>query len=385
MKYTQSSRERILCTIGHEEPDHIPLWSLWTADFLPSRWQDPTKRVPEVLELGLDDSLWLSPPWGKSLEVRTRCWMERPAGSRYPLLMKEYDTPKGTLRQVVKRTADWAHGDDIPIVSNMNVSRGVEFLVERRDDLPKLAYLFTELTASEIETFREEAEAWRRCADKHGVLLEGYTIGPGDCAIWLCGVTSLALKIMDAPDFVEELLALLLRWQLRRTELLLDVGVDTLVYQAWYEMPDFWSLEPYRCFLKPIIGCNVDMAHQAGVPVTYILTKGVMPLRFDFLDMGIDSLWGVDPVQDDADLATLKQDIGDRVCLWGGLNSFVTLGRGTPDEIRTAVTEAVHVLGPGGGFVLMPVDQIFDDTPWESVMVMIERWREIGAYPLAME
>lgn len=384
MKTSLSSRERILCTIAHEEPDHIPLWSLWTADYLPSRWQDPRKRVREVLELGLDDSVRLSPPWGRSSEVWTRCWMERPPGSRYPLLVKEHDTPKGTLRQVVRRTADWPHGDDILIFSDHNVSRSVEFPVKGREDLPKLAYLFPEPTAPEIEAFREEARTLKQFADGNGVLVEGGWISGGDGAVWLCGVTSLALQMTDDPGFVEELLDILLRWQLRRTELLLDVGVDTLVYRAWYEMPDFWSLWGYRRFLKPIIGRHIELAHQAGVPFTYILTKGVMPLRFDFLDLGIDSLWGVDPVQDKADLAVLKQDIGDQVCLWGGLNAAVTLGRGTLEEIRTAVTETVHVLGPGGGFVLMPVDQIFDDTPWESVMVMIERWREIGEYPLTL-
>lgn len=24
-----SSRERILCTLLHKEPDHVPLWNLW--------------------------------------------------------------------------------------------------------------------------------------------------------------------------------------------------------------------------------------------------------------------------------------------------------------------------------------------------------------------
>jgi len=48
------------------------------------------------------------------------------------------------------------------------------------------------------------------------------------------------------------------------------------------------------------------------------------------------------------------------------------------------VTEAIRLLGPGGGFVLLPVDQIFTDTPWENVEIMIERWQEIGAYPLAV-
>lgn len=78
----------------------------------------------------------------------------------------------------------------------------------------------------------------------------------------------------------------------------------------------------------------------------------------------------------------LKREIGDRVCLWGGINGAITIGHGTREDIREAVTRAVSILGPGGGFVLLAVDQVFDDAPWENVLVMIERWKEIGDYPL---
>jgi hypothetical protein len=59
------------------------------------------------------------------------------------------------------------------------------------------------------------------------------------------------------------------------------------------------------------------------------------------------------------------------------MNSFVTLGRGTEEEIRGAVREAVHVLAPGGGFVLFPVDQITPDIPRRSVEILIDEWRRL--------
>jgi hypothetical protein len=31
------------------------------------------------------------------------------------------------------------------------------------------------------------------------------------------------------------------------------------------------------------------------------------------------------------------------------------------------------------------VAQIFYDAPWQNVMVMVERWREIGDYPLNLD
>ena len=113
----------------------------------------------------------------------------------------------------------------------------------------------------------------------------------------------------------------------------------------------------------------------------YIITKGVAPLLDDFPGMGLNVLWGIDPVQDNVDLVEVKEKLGGKVCVWGGMNSTVTLGIGTAEEIRDAVTEALRVLAPGGGFVLAPIDQILPEIPWENFMIAYERWRAIADDP----
>lgn len=88
------------------------------------------------------------------------------------------------------------------------------------------------------------------------------------------------------------------------------------------------------------------------------------------------SLRYVDPVQDNADLAAVKAKFRGKLAVAGGINSGVTLARGAPQEIAAAVRAAVRTLGPGGGFILAPVDALFPDTPWSSVEAMIAAWRE---------
>jgi len=122
----------------------------------------------------------------------------------------------------------------------------------------------------------------------------------------------------------------------------------------------------------------VDLVHQADATFSYIMTKGIMPLLDDFLEIGIDVLWGPDPVQGEADLPILREKLKGRMCIWGGMNAILTLGEGTPEDARQAVDRAIETLAPGGGFVLFPVDQIVADTPWENVEAMLARWREIG-------
>ena len=112
------------------------------------------------------------------------------------------------------------------------------------------------------------------------------------------------------------------------------------------------------------------------------MTKGIMPLLEDFLEIGIDVLWGPDPVQGGADLPALREKVGGRICIWGGMNAILTLGEGAPADARRAVEEAIRTLAPGGGFVLFPVDQIVAGTPWENIEAMLGRWRELRAYPV---
>ena len=75
---------------------------------------------------------------------------------------------------------------------------------------------------------------------------------------------------------------------------------------------------------------------------------GWKPLLDVFLELGIDLLINVDP-QGKAELPRLKRETGERICFWGGVNSAITLGRGSRDEIRDAVIFAISTLAPGEG------------------------------------
>ncbi len=93
---------------------------------------------------------------------------------------------------------------------------------------------------------------------------------------------------------------------------------------------------------------------------------------------GIDALIGVDPVQGThTDMPRMKEALGGRVCLWGGVSGAVTVERGTDEEVRAAVRHAVETLGPTG-FILSPVDNITVDDPrtWHNVDVFIDEWRK---------
>ncbi|GAI40076.1 unnamed protein product, partial [marine sediment metagenome] len=115
---------------------------------------------------------------------------------------------------------------------------------------------------------------------------------------------------------------------------------------------------------------------QAGAKFGYIITSGVMPLLDDFLELGIDVLIGVDPVQGKGtDLKLLKEKLGGKICLWGGVNGFLTIEKGKEKEVQDAVEKSISILGPKG-FILSPVDNVTNNSKrtWNNVKTMIKTW-----------
>jgi hypothetical protein len=392
MTATLTSRERLLRTIHFEPTDRVPLllrfWSMGAEqDQIPFNWRDDVERVENTLALGLDDTLTLQPPLGyveeyvpEALErISSRVERLPPAGgSAEPLLKKVYETPAGPLQTVVRLADDWIDRADIALFDDLNISHLHEPLIKTADDLPRLRRLLGTPSAAQVEHFRERARTLRMQADRLGVVLDGGWTALGDTVVWLCGMQRILYGQMDEPEFLEQVLQVIADWELERVRLLLEEDVDVIVHMAWYESADFWTPANYRRLLQPLIQREIDLVHQAGKLYRYIITKSWKPHVNSFLEMGIDCLTGVDPVQDRIDLTAIKQTIGRNICLMGGMNSAVMLAHWSDEQIRAAVDQALAVLAPGGGFIGYPVDAVFDIQPWEKVEVLIKRWRELN-------
>ena len=382
MKTNMSSKERLLAAMALQEPDHVPLWCLWSHERDPFNRKDCLKRIEATLALGLDDTLWLYGPWRISSEVKITSWAESVPGEQYMLLHKRYETPAGDLEHVVRSSEYLTSADEIQVLGDLNISHGVKSLVEGPQDLDALRYLLGDPERRQLDKFRQQAREYRRFAQQKQVLLEGAYLSLGDAAAWLVRPQDLIYAEYDNPGFVEELLEVIWFWHLKQIGLLIDAGVDVILHRAWYEMPDFWGVEGYRNFLKPLLREEAAIVKQAGMKFSYIMTKGIMPLLDDFLEIDIDLLWGLDPVQGGAKLSIVAEKFKPRAAVLGGMNGNLTMTEGTPEEVGRAVEEAIRILGPGGGFILSPVDKIEAWTPWTNIEAMLASWRALASYPL---
>ena len=399
-----SSRQRLLAAINNEQPDHLPLaFMIFSAlnERLNQqrRGGDRAAAIEAQIELGLDTVVDLTSfapqvdeighsdapgfPARFAAGVETREWAETPADRRYPVLHKEYVTPSGTLSVAVDQTDDWPYGSaatgdfHVPFMDDFLAPRCSQYLVETRSDLVPLRHLLVPPTKEDLKICHQAWDAGRKLAQKHDLLLAGGWGVSGDALAWFCGLQNAVMMAIDEPTFLEELLGIIDAWNRPRMQAFLDYGVDLFIHRAWYEGTDFWSPALYRQFFFPILRQEVRMAHQAGAKYGYILTSGSMPLHDMLIDLGIDVLIGPDPVQGKGtDLKRMGQQLRGKICTWGSVNGFITVERGTKEDIDIAVREAIEALGPEG-FILSPVDNVCDPSAevWENVLALIESWK----------
>jgi hypothetical protein len=395
LRYEMSSRERLLCSINFEEPDHIPLLlKFFNRSYLfdkAKKWGSQTEKADEIIKFGLDDTVNIlcKDPLRLNEDVNIRRRKISQKREKYPLLVKEYETPKGVLQQVVLQTPDWPYGDDIQIFDDFNVPRArtKKYLVENMQDLESLSCLFSEITNNEFKVFRKFAENVKRFAKKRKLLIESSGSALGDTAMWLCGIERVIVSTIKNQKFLHRLLGIIHNWDMFRIRLSISLGgVDVIFHRGWYESPIFWSPKAYKTFLVPLLKEQIDTVHKAGIKFGYIMTRKQTPILETIKELGIDILYGPDPIQGEVDMLHMKKKVGDKICIWGGINSYITMESGTKKKVKDAVENAIEKLAPGSGFILGVVDCITGqnhgtcETPKNNIINLINAWSNKGSY-----
>ena len=386
-----SSRQRMLTALNGGKPD-IPPCSFMLFNGLKSESKDYLDFIQKQLDMGLDPYVQIPPrsskvnndyynlhglPVNYHPEVTIDEWKEDRKGQIYPILVKEYRTPAGTLRTEIRQDDAWRWGDHVPVLDDYLVGRIIKFIVEGPDDLEALRYLLVPPTPDEIERFKtESAPVIQFARDRDLLIAGGWGVGV-DLMGWIYGLNRLPYAVFDQPDFVASLLEIIADWNKARMEVILDAGIDLIIKRAWYENCDYFTPRHYRQFIKPILESETALAHQYGTKFGYIITSSCMPLLDDIRDARVDTIMGVDPQQWDLEIA--QQKLGGRVCLWGGVNGHLTVELGEAGDVKFEVQQALRILSSGGGFILSPVDNVreFTETSRANVAALIDEWQKI--------
>lgn len=140
------------------------------------------------------------------------------------------------------------------------------------------------------------------------------------------------------------------------------------------------SLELFRKHIRPRIQPFVDLARSFNIPAM-IHSCGSSSWAFDdFIEMGITVVETLQPEARDMEPAYLKRRYGNKLAFHGCISTAGPLAYGTKEEVIRMVRNTLKIMMPGGGYILSPTHSIQDNTPTENVLAMYESARKFGVY-----
>lgn len=143
------------------------------------------------------------------------------------------------------------------------------------------------------------------------------------------------------------------------------------------------STEMFCEFFKPRYKIMYDYlkSHAPHVKICLHSCGGIEPLLPHLIEVGLDA---VNPVQitcKDMGHENIKKKYGKDITFWGGgCDTRDYLPNKTPKEIKEHVKKNMDIMKEGGGFVFQQVHNILANVPPENIVAMFEAAKEYGKY-----
>ena len=382
-----SSRERLLHTLAHQEPDRVPLdlgstqvtgihmiayHHLREVLGLPPVEAQVCDSIqglalpnPDVIEcLGVDVRGLFplnSHNWRIAEQEDGEYWSyldewgiihrkPRPDGLYYSLWQSPLDRPKLTVRDITDHP--WPRLDD----------------------------------AQRIDGLRQLAENYR--AEGYAVVLKDPFAGLFEMTQRLVGMENLLVMMATnktvAIALFDKLTELKLAfWEMALPQLADVVDVISQADDYGTQVSQIISPRMFREQLKPRWKMIFDRLKTLAPHARRFFHScgNVRPLIPDYIELGVEILNPVHVRATGMEPVALKHDFGDALVFWGGgVDTQGVLPNGTPQEVKDEVRRNIEALAPGGGFVFNTVHNIQPDVPAENLAAMYEALGEYGIY-----
>jgi uroporphyrinogen decarboxylase len=384
-----NSRERILKTINHEEPDMVP-YDLGSTQ-LTGISAVACKKLRKALGL-IDEKAVMSDTIQQlalpsedllqHLEVDTR--------GLFPLTSHNWDvTNKQTNKENVYEYYDeWGITHHFP-KENGHWYSIVKTPMEDQNPEPHIIENHAWPNASDnqrIVGLREKAIAFRN--SNKALVLKGLCAGLFEMYQRIRGMENAMMDSMMYPEFSDLLVGKIADlkiefWNMALDELHDVVDVVSEADDYGTQASQLISPEQFRQVFKPHIKRVLD-AIRAKAPEAAIFFHScgnVRPIIPDFIEMGVDILNPVHIKAEGMEPVALKKDFGNDITFWGGgVETQDILPNGTPQQVADDVKRNIDALAPGGGFVFNTVHNIQAEVPVENIMAMWETLQEYGKY-----
>lgn len=343
-KEAMTSMQRVLTTLGHQEPDRVPLFLLATmhgAKELGLSIRDYFSRADHVAEG----------------QIRLR------AKYGHDCLYSFFYAPV----EVEAWGGEVIYAPDGPPNSGQPFIQNAEMISRLKPpDIQKTPCLAKVLKATELMKVR--------AGDDCPII--GVVMSPFSVPVMQMGFGPYLDLMMERPDLFAKLMRVNEDFCVEWANAQLAAGATAICYFDPVSSPTIVSREQFMRTGFEI--AKRTLSRIKGPPATHLASGRVLPIMNDIIQTGA-AVVGVSYMED---LAEIKSVCRGKISVLGNLNG-IEMRRWSANEAEDKVRQAIFQAGPGGGFIL---SDNHGEIPWQvpgdTLLTIADAVRRFGAYPI---
>ncbi len=392
-----TSRQRVLCTLGHEEPDRVPIdvgGGLCSISQFAYRRLLASLGWDEQVTIGgmLTQVVWPSPRMLERLGSDiAHVGAGAPDDNRARDLQGSPNEPFEAYQSGVAKGHTWM--DEWGVVWRRSAyyyeMAGYPLQdITSADDLERV-YWPNPRDPGRFRRLREQAAAAR---DRGlAVTLDPSAGGILEMACSLRQHSNLYMDMAQNPALANALLDRITDFFIAfYQEALKTAGdlIDVVFFGDDYGMQRGMTISPrqWREMIKPRLARLIAaIKRSANVRYQHHSCGAIAQIVPDLIEIGVDIL---DPVQPSAvglDPAAIKRDYGHRLVLHGAIDQQGVLPHGSTADVRAEALKRIRELAPGGGYIVAVSPNIQADVPPENILALYDTVQAAGRYPISVE
>jgi len=206
--------------------------------------------------------------------------------------------------------------------------------------------------------------------------------GPQTAASFLTGFSAFLKYAIMNPAFADRLLAMQTQYCLEIGNQYIDAGVDIIFLNE--DLGDvhgpLLSPKTLRDRVMPHLKKLCMAFKKRGARVLLHCDGNLNLIMDDLVGLGID---GLHPLERKSamDIAKIKSEYGDKICLIGNVDASQLLPFGSYDEIGKQIKECFEAAAPGGGYIFASDHSIHPGIPGDRARFLFQKAREYRKYP----
>jgi len=240
---------------------------------------------------------------------------------------------------------------------------------------------YIEITPAEeliAQGLNDYAEAIVKAYGKDHFILTGGVIG----TIYSCGAyvgqTNTFILMRENPSLIDYLCVKITEKNIEQIRRIAAVGGDAIYIDDATATNDMISVHDYETFSLPYMKTMVNEIHRLGHKAILLYYGGIADRLEQIASIGADGLSMETSMKNYVnDVEAIVKKIGDRVTVFGNIDPYGVLEKGSDEELETEMRRQAQAGRQGRGFVMCTGSPITVNTPLSRVQLFLELGKKV--------